>query len=99
MDGDVAELAEQVEQALDLAGPRRCVIWATVWAGGAHESFNAILRAAAARQANLELLDWAALVEDDPGLLAFDGVHGSAAGYARRAEETAALARQCVPAD
>lgn len=97
LDGESAAFAGQVERLLQLAGPRRCVVWATIWAGGPQEDFNTALRDAAGRHGNLELLDWAALVEDEPELVASDGVHGSVDGYARRAEETAIIARRCRP--
>jgi hypothetical protein len=96
-DSDGDTFRRQVEEVLALAGPRRCVIWATIWLDGPH-GFNEVLRDAARRYPNLELADWAALVEDEPELLAFDGVHGSPEGYARRAEQAAAIARRCLPA-
>jgi lysophospholipase L1-like esterase len=89
--------AQQVEEVLALAGPRRCVIWATIWFDGRH-AFNDVLRAAARRHGNLELADWAALVEEEPELLAFDGIHGSPDGYARRAAQAARIAERCIPA-
>lgn len=98
VDGDAAAFGRRIEQVLDLVGPRRCVIWATIWLGGSHEGFNAALREAALRHRNFELLDWAGLVEAQPGLVASDGVHGSVDGYRRRAEETASIARRCLPA-
>lgn len=96
-DSSSATFRQQVEELLELTGPRRCVIWATIWFAGPHE-FNDVLRDAAGRHRNLELADWASLVEERPELLAADGIHGSPEGYARRAEQAAAIARRCLPA-
>ena len=82
VDDDVEAFSRRIDQVLELAGPT-LVIWATIWLGGAHKGFNAVLREAALRHRSLELLDWAALVEAEPELLAADGVHGSADGYRR----------------
>ena len=35
------------------------------------------------------------MVEEEPAVLAFDAVHGTPAGYERRAAETAVVARGC----
>ena len=37
------------------------------------------------------------MVEQEPELLAADGVHATSDGYARRAEEIARVARRCLP--
>ena len=50
---------------------------------------------ASADHSNVRLVDWAALVDREPETLAFDTVHGTPEGYARRAEETAAAVRRC----
>ncbi len=95
--GDPATFRAQVEEVLELAGRDRCVVWATIWFDGQHP-FNDILRDAARRHANLELADWAGLIEAEPSLLSFDGIHGTPEGYARRAEQAATIARRCLPA-
>lgn len=95
--GDVAAFASRVARAMALAGPRRCVVWATIRRdGAAYEPFNAVLRAEAAARPNLVLVDWAGMVAAEPGLLAADGVHGTPAGYAARAEAVAAAVRSCA---
>jgi lysophospholipase L1-like esterase len=96
VDGDPATFRRQVEEVVARAGPRRCVIWMTIWLGGPHP-FNDVLRGSAALHRNLHLLDWAELVEQEPELLASDGVHATPDGYARRAEEIARVARECLP--
>jgi lysophospholipase L1-like esterase len=95
---DGGTFRHDVEQVLALAGPNRCVVWSTVWLDGQNRLFNGILRDEAARHANLEIADWASLVEDDRSLLAPDRVHGNATGYARKAEQVAEAARDCQPA-
>jgi lysophospholipase L1-like esterase len=95
-DGAASVFREQVEDVLALAGPDRCVVWATIWFDGPHR-LNAVLREAARRHRNLVLADWAALVSDEPELLAVDGLHGSPEGYERRAELVADLVRGCLP--
>jgi hypothetical protein len=95
-DGDPVTFRRRVEEVVARAGPRRCVVWATIWLGGPHP-FNDVLRGSAALHPNLQLVDWAAMVEREPELLAADGVHATPDGYARRAEETARIARSCLP--
>jgi hypothetical protein len=97
-DGSEEEFRALVADAMAIAGPRRCVLWATIVREGTpREGFNRVLRDAASEHSNLELVDWAAMVARDPGLLASDAVHGTPDGYARRAEETARASRDCTP--
>ena len=96
-DGDPVTFRRQVEEVVARAGPRRCVVWTTIWLGGPHP-FNDVLRGSAALHSNLHLVDWAAMVEQEPELLSGDGVHATPDGYARRAEEIARVARSCLPA-
>jgi lysophospholipase L1-like esterase len=86
---DIERFRAHVEQVLRIAGPKRCVVWSTIWLDGPNDAFNSVLRQAAERHGNLEIDDWAALVEARPDLLAPDRVHGSPEGYARRAEKIA----------
>jgi hypothetical protein len=95
-DGSEDEFRALVGDVLRLAGPGRCVVWATIVRGGAPRAgFNDVLEEAAAAHRQLRLLDWAMLVEHDESLLAGDLVHGTPDGYVRRAEETARIARTC----
>jgi hypothetical protein len=95
-DGSEGEFRGLVGDVLRLAGPGRCVVWATIVRGGEpRDAFNDILEEAAAAHPRLRLLDWDGLVERDGSLLAGDLVHGTPDGYARRAEETARLVRTC----
>jgi lysophospholipase L1-like esterase len=94
---DVERFHAHVEQVLRIAGPKRCVVWSTIWLDGPNDAFNSVLRQAAEQHGNLEIDDWAALVEARPELLAPDRVHGSPQGYARRAEAIARIVRRCLP--
>lgn len=95
-EGTEGEFRALVAEALAIAGPSRCVVWATVVRDGEPRAgFNDVLSEAAASEPSLRLVDWAALVAGDETLLASDRVHGSPFGYARRAQETAVVVREC----
>jgi len=92
----VDSFRSDVDAALRIAGPRRCVVWATIRReGSAYDAFNAVLRAAASRNRNVRLVEWSAMVEKHPDWLAFDGIHGNPAGYAARAAAVVAAMRSC----
>jgi hypothetical protein len=97
-DGSEAEFRTLVAQAMEIAGPGRCVVWATIVRNGSsREELNDVLEDAAADHANLRLVDWASMVARDRHVLAFDAVHGTPDGYALRAQETASAVRECQP--
>jgi hypothetical protein len=88
-----------VAKALRIAGARRCVIWSTIHRdGSAYNEFNSVLRDAAARNRNLELIEWAEMIDKHPAWLASDGIHGSPDGYAARADAIVAAMRSCYEA-
>jgi lysophospholipase L1-like esterase len=85
-----------VAEALQIAGPTRCVIWPTIHRdGNAYDPFNDVLRAASRRNRNLRLIEWAHMIDKHPDWLAYDGIHGSPDGYAARAEAVVAAMRSC----
>lgn len=95
-DGSEEEFASLVDEAIDLVGPRRCLVWVTIVRDGVERtSFDEILRDARASRPNVHLVEWAAMVEDDATLLASDQVHGTPEGYEKRAEEIAEVVRAC----
>ena len=95
-DGSEPAFAELVDEALGIAGPDRCLVWATIVRDGAPRTgFNRVLETANANHSTVRLVEWAELADDDPGLLAGDRVHGTPEGYARRAAETARAIRAC----
>jgi lysophospholipase L1-like esterase len=87
-----------VGSALRLIGPKRCVIWATIWRDGApNEKFNAVLREAAEANPRVRLVAWAEMVDLHHEWLAADGIHGNEAGYRERARAVAEAAHSCAP--
>jgi hypothetical protein len=88
---DVTGFRNLVEAAVAQAGPRRCVIWSTIWLHGPNLAFNRVLREAAGRHRNLEIADWAGLVGASPQLLAPDGIHGTPQGYQEKAAQVAGI--------
>ena len=79
---DVEAFRAGVARVLKLAGPDRCVVWATIWRDGRpSDDFNDVLREAAEANKRLRLVAWAEMVEQRPELLAADGLHGNETGY------------------
>ena len=96
-DGVVAFRAN-VARVLELTGPDRCVIWATVWRDRRPSvDYNDVLREAAEANKRLRLVAWAEMVDKQPALLGRDGLHGNEAGYRKRAEAVAEAMRSCAP--
>ena len=95
-DGSESDFRRLVDEAIALAGPQRCLVWATIVRDGRPRSgFNQVLEGARSEHHNIRLVEWAALVGEETDLLAADLVHGTPEGYARRAEETARAIRGC----
>jgi hypothetical protein len=95
-DGSEERFAELVDEAIRLVGPERCLVWATIVRDATPRTgFNDVLEGARSAHATVRLVEWSSLVEDDPGLLAADGVHATPDGYALRAAETARAIRSC----
>ena len=92
-----------IREVVRLAGPRRCVAWATVSrpavAGTDYAGFNRLLAAEARHNRRFQIVDWAGLVSRQPALLAPDRVHGrNGSAYLERAKLTAAAVRRCSSA-
>ncbi len=96
---DVEAFTATVREVVRLTGSRRCVIWTTIARpairGHSYAAFNRILRTEAQRSSSFKLVDWAGMVSRNPSFLRPDGVHGVAAGYRARANETARVAKRC----
>jgi hypothetical protein len=87
-----------VGHVLRLAGPDRCVVWATIWRDERpNVAFNGVLRDAASANRRVRLVDWAAMVQEHPDWLAADGLHGNDTGYRERARAIAAAVESCSP--
>jgi hypothetical protein len=95
--GDVAGFRANVRRLLQIAGPRRCVIWLTIWRDGANEGFNDVL-ADDADGRPLRVILWDEMVAAHPEWLT-DGVHATPEGYEARARAVAEQARNCLPAE
>jgi lysophospholipase L1-like esterase len=94
----VTAFRSDVAHVLDIVGPSRCVIWATIWRDGSpSDAFNEVLRDAAAANRQLRLVEWAEMVQGHPDWLAGDGLHGNEVGYAERARAIAKAAETCTP--
>lgn len=97
--GAAEAFRSDVERLLELAGPNRCVVWATIWRDGSpDDAFNAVLRDAAAANQRVRVVEWASMVDEHPEWLAPDGLHGNETGYRERAREVADAAKGCAPA-
>lgn len=85
-----------VRRSLNMAGPGRKVVWLTLRRPGGYERVNRMLRRMDRSTERLHVVDWAAKTGGRYGLVAGDGVHGTAAGYRLRAhmitEETLKIA-------
>jgi lysophospholipase L1-like esterase len=93
---DVEGFRDRLRRALALTGPDRCVVWPTIWRGGANDAFNEVLAQEAEASSGLHVVDWVGLVERRPELMGADGVHPTEEGYAARAEAIAETVRSCA---
>jgi hypothetical protein len=95
-DGSEPEFRRLVNEAIDVVGPDRCLVWATIVRDGTERTgFDRVLRDASAAHSNVHLVEWASTVAQDESLLAPDRVHGTPDGYRRRAQEIAEVVRDC----
>ena len=95
----VAAFRADVARVLELVGPNRCVVWATIWRDGApNDAFNTVLRDAAEANGRVRLVEWAEMARTHPELLAADGLHGNEDGYRERARAVAEATKGCAPA-
>ncbi|HEY6075265.1 MAG TPA: hypothetical protein VIV36_00395 [Gaiella sp.] len=95
-DGSESRFEALVSEAVEVVGPSRCLLWATIVRDGIGRiEFNRALVRARAANPNVRLVEWALLVSEDDSLLESDFVHGTPEGYAARAAETARAVRAC----
>jgi lysophospholipase L1-like esterase len=99
-DGSPDVLASSLAQAEALAAGR-CLVVSTVALQTEDDEFlpsvaplNQVLRAFAAANSNVRLVDWRAAIAADPSLL-FDGAHATPEGYALRAALLAQAIASC----
>jgi lysophospholipase L1-like esterase len=86
-------VGQQVRRSLQMAGPRRAVVWLTLRRPGPYGRVNTMLRRMPEQHPRLMVVDWARTTQRRPRLLAGDGVHATPHGYHVRAAliEAAAL--------
>jgi lysophospholipase L1-like esterase len=95
---DAEAFRSDVRAVLTLAGPQRCVVWATIVRDGPNDAFNDVLHDEADENRWLHLVEWDEMVAAHPDWLAADGVHGTPDGYRARAAAIADVAADCLPA-
>jgi lysophospholipase L1-like esterase len=97
--GRVSGFARIVRGTLAVAGPSRCVVWSTIvrppYRGVSYAGYNRALTSIARQNANLRVLDWAAMARTHPSWFGADGVHPSMTGYRARAAAVARLVERC----
>ncbi len=88
-----------VREVMEVAGPRRCVVWANIVrppvAGASYAGYNLALARESRPRDNLRVVNWAGMVRRNPQWLGSDGVHVSAQGYQARAHAIARSVRRC----
>jgi hypothetical protein len=88
-----------IREVMEVAGPRRCVVWTNIVrppvAGASYAGYNRALARESRPRQNLRVVDWARMVRDNPHWLAADGVHVNADGYRARAKAIARSVRRC----
>ena len=88
-----------LRRVMRIAGPRRCVVWASIVrppvGGASYHRLNAILADQARRRRNLLLFRWVRLARRHPSWFGPDHVHVTASGYQVRARAMARQIRAC----
>jgi hypothetical protein len=97
--GNVDGFRDAIADVMNVAGGRRCVVWANIvrppYRGVSYRGYNRVLADESNGRDNLRVLNWVRMVRAHPEWLADDGVHVSAAGYRARAKAVARLVRRC----
>ena len=95
----ISSFRSSVRAVMNVAGPRRCVVWANIVrppvAGASYAAYNRVLAQESRRRDNLRVVNWARLVRQNRHWLAGDGVHVNATGYQVRARRVAKSVRRC----
>jgi len=88
-----------IREVMQVAGPRRCVVWANIVrpavAGASYAGYNRALAAESRPRENLRVVNWARMVRENPQWLAGDGVHVNVDGYRARAKAIGQSVRRC----
>lgn len=96
---DVDGFRAAIGEVMDVAGARRCVVWANIvrppYRHVSYRGYNRALAREDERRDNLRVVNWVRMVRNHPEWLADDGVHVSAEGYRARARAVAKAVRSC----
>ena len=88
-----------IRRTMHIAGPHRCVVWATIVrppvAGASYRRLNLVLADQARKRPNLILFHWAWLASRHPSWFGPDHVHVTASAYQVRARAMATQIREC----
>jgi len=97
---DVEGFRAAIGEVMEVAGARRCVVWANIvrppYLHVSYRGYNRALAREAERRDNLRVVNWVRMVRNHREWLAADGVHVSAEGYRARAKAVAKAVRACV---
>jgi hypothetical protein len=97
---DVDGFRAAIRDVMEVAGPKRCVVWANIvrppYEHVSYRGYNRALAREDERRDNLRVVNWVRMVRRHRGWLAADGVHVSAEGYRARARAVARAVRACV---
>jgi hypothetical protein len=95
----VSAFRAAIREVMDVAGPRRCVVWTNIVrpavAGASYAGYNRALAAESRRRDNLRVVNWVRMVRAHPEWVVGDGVHVNADGYRARAKAIATSVRRC----
>ncbi|HYN67347.1 MAG TPA: hypothetical protein VES93_10700, partial [Ornithinibacter sp.] len=102
-DPDARTLEAEARRILEIAGPKRCVVWADVVRPDAYGDGMAAANDALARawdgHPNVVPVSWTTIVEEHPDWLTVDGIHPREPGNVARAEAFADAVLACSPLD
>ncbi|HEX4980537.1 MAG TPA: hypothetical protein VFV63_02520 [Ilumatobacteraceae bacterium] len=88
--GDIDVYTRELDRILTRLAPRPTLLYTVTEFRPNRADVNAAIRSMLTYYPNVQLIDWAKLTADDPGLLGSDGYHLSPAGISRLVLETAA---------
>lgn len=95
----VSLFRRQIVRTMHIAGPRRCVVWASIVrppvAGRSYHDLNRALADEARKRRNLILFRWVKLARRHPSWFGPDHVHVTASAYNIRARAMARTIRSC----
>jgi lysophospholipase L1-like esterase len=88
-----------IRRTMRIAGPRRCVVWASIVrpavAGASYQRLNRVLAEQARKRRNLIMFRWVRLAHRHRSWFGPDHVHVTATGYKVRARAMAMQIREC----